>query len=191
MITNDMYDIEGANGIRMIAIGTNLGVWMGMEGDTTSMRHVLSLSDITQMAVLEHEHILVILAGMFGYVTCITLDAYCMSLDKTLYAYALQGLDPNATPPNQSTNNHRPSQKIAQHISYFHAGVCNNRTLVVAMKKRGMDSHFRAYEPVCGDLRSPQNLKYLTVKSGLFGSKQPPPWFHIYKVDVYRTTHMT
>lgn len=67
MITNDMYDIEGANGIRMIAIGTNLGVWMGMEGDTTSMRHVLSLSDITQMAVLEHEHILVILAGMFGY----------------------------------------------------------------------------------------------------------------------------
>lgn len=179
-----LYVVEGANGIRMIAIGTNLGVWMGMEGDTTSMRHVLSLSDITQMAVLEHEHILVILAGMFACHGIMVLVLIIVSLDKTLYAYALQGLDPNATPPNQSNNNNqRPSQKIAQHISYFHAGVCNNRTLVVAMKKRGMDSHFRAYEPVCGDLRSPQNLKYLTVKSGLFGSKQPPPWFHIYKVN--------
>ncbi|KAI9317115.1 hypothetical protein BX666DRAFT_1857732 [Dichotomocladium elegans] len=116
---------EGFNGIRMLAVGTNMGLWMGMEGDTTSMRQVLSLADIHQIAVLEAEHIL--------------------------------------------------------HISYFEAGFCNNRTLVIAMKKRGMDSHFRALEPTCGDLRDPKNAKFLTTKSGLFGAKSPPPWFHTYK----------
>lgn len=105
-----------------------------------------------------------------------------LSLDKTLYAYALQAMDrSNNNSNNQKQQTEYPFQKIAQHISYFHAGVCNNRTLVVAMKRRGMDSHFRAYEPVCGDLRDPKNAKFLTVKTGLFMSKQPPPWFRVYK----------
>ncbi|KAI8150181.1 hypothetical protein BJV82DRAFT_707923 [Fennellomyces sp. T-0311] len=157
---------EGANGIRMIAIGTNLGVYMGVEGDTSSTRQVLSLSDVQQIAVLENNHILVVLA------------------DKTLYAYALQGLDPTANGSggsNNKSNSNPPSQKIAQHITYFYAGICNGRTLVVAMKRRGMDSHFRAYEPVCGDLRHPKNAKFLAGRSGLFNIKQPPSWFHIYK----------
>ncbi|KAI7848144.1 CNH domain-containing protein [Circinella umbellata] len=154
---------EGANGIRMIAIGTNLGVYMGVEGDTSSTRQVLSLSDVHQIAVLEANHILVVLA------------------DKTLYAYALQGLDPTATSTTVNSKHGPPSQKIAQHISYFYAGVCNGRTLVVAMKKRGIDSHFRAFEPVCGDLQHPSNAKYLAIKSGLFSIKQPPAWFHVYK----------
>ena len=47
----------------MIAIGTNLGVYMGVEGDTSSTRQVLSLSDVHQIAVLEANHILVVLAG--------------------------------------------------------------------------------------------------------------------------------
>ncbi|KAI9270472.1 CNH domain-containing protein [Phascolomyces articulosus] len=154
---------EGANGIRMIAIGTNLGVYMGVEGDTSSTRQVLSLSDVHQIAVLEENHVLVVLA------------------DKTLYAYALQGLDPTASSTTTNSKNGPPSQKIAQHISYFYAGVCNGRTLVVAMKKRGIDSHFRAFEPVCGDLRHPNNSKFLATKSGLFSIKQPPSWFHVYK----------
>ena len=110
--------------------------------------------------------------------------SYCFSryIDKTLYAYALQGLDPTATSTTANNKHGPPSQKIAQHISYFYAGVCNGKTLVVAMKKRGIDSHFRAFEPVCGDLRHPSNAKYLATKSGLFSIKQPPSWFHVYKV---------
>lgn len=146
--------IEGAHGIRMIAIGTNMGVWTGVEGDTNSMKQVVAISDVQQIAVLQEHSILVVLA------------------DRTLYAYALHAL--------VGSNKPCPSQKIAQHISYFHAGVCNNRMLVIAMKKRGMDSHFRAFEPVCGDLRDAANAKYLTTKTGLF-SKQPPPWFKLYK----------
>jgi hypothetical protein len=71
----------------------------------------------------------------------------------------------------------KPHQKIATHITFFYAGVCNNRTLVIAMKKRGVDSHFKAMEPVCGDLRNPKNAKFFT-KTGLFNKM--PSWFKNY-----------
>ncbi|KAL0094792.1 CNH domain-containing protein [Phycomyces blakesleeanus] len=147
----------GATGFQMIAVGTVSGIWMGMEGDTNDMQQVLSLQDVCQIAVLEEEHILMVLA------------------DKTLIAYSLGALDPKS--PHKT--NEKPNQKVAQHISYFNAGVCNNRTLVIAMKKRGTDSHFKAFEPTCGDLRNPSNAKYLTTKTGFFS--KAPSWFKIYK----------
>ncbi|KAI8070978.1 hypothetical protein BC940DRAFT_325456 [Gongronella butleri] len=148
---------EGTKGIRMIAVGTVAGVWMGIEGDTNSIRQVLAIEDVTQMAVLPAPHILVVLA------------------DKTLYAYALEALDPTA----RKTSNDKPFQRIAQSISYFNAGVCNGRPLVIAMKKRGLDSHFKAFEPVCGDLRDPANSRFLTTKTGLFGKTHA--WFRVHK----------
>ncbi|KAI8377728.1 CNH domain-containing protein [Radiomyces spectabilis] len=144
-------------GIRMIAIGTLAGIWMGIEGDTNSIHQVLSLQDVQQLAVLEEHRILIILA------------------DKSLYAYALDPLDPTLS----KKTDERPSQKIAQHVSYFNAGICNNRTLVIAMKKRGMDSHFKAFEPICGDLRDPKNAKFMTSKSSFF--HKAPSWFKVYK----------
>ncbi|KAG2192246.1 hypothetical protein INT47_010047 [Mucor saturninus] len=148
----------GATGIRMIAIGTQQGIWMGIEGDTNTISLVLGISDVQQIAVLEDEHIFLILA------------------DKTLYAYALDALaSKDAKDARKSTD--RPHQKIAQHISFFHAGVCNKRTIVIAMKKRGVDSHFKVLEPICGDLRNPKSSKFFT-KSGLFG--KIPSWFKSY-----------
>jgi hypothetical protein len=97
------------------------------------------------------------------------------SIDKTLYAYALDALDPTSA----KLSNDKPNQKVAQHISYFNAGTCHGRPLVIAMKKRGLDSHFKAYEPVCGDLRDPANSKFLAVKTGLFS--KTPSWFKVYK----------
>ncbi|KAI8342611.1 CNH domain-containing protein [Chlamydoabsidia padenii] len=148
---------EGSNGIRMIAVGTVAGIWMGIEGDTNSIRQVLALPNVTQMAVIPEPHILMILA------------------DKTLYAYALEALDPTCT----TQSNDKPHQKIAQHISYFNAGTLHGRFLVIAKKQRGLDSHFKAYEPVCGDLRDPANHKYLAAKTGLFS--KTPSWFKVYK----------
>ncbi|ORZ06022.1 CNH domain-domain-containing protein [Absidia repens] len=148
---------EGSNGIRMIAVGTVAGVWMGIEGDTNSIRQVLALPDVTQMAVITEPHILMILA------------------DKTLYAYALEALDPTS----MKKSNDKPNQKVAQSISYFNAGTCQGRPLVIAMKKRGLDSHFKAYEPVCGDLRDPASSKFLVMKTGLFS--KTPSWFKVYK----------
>lgn len=71
----------------------------------------------------------------------------------------------------------KPHQKIAQHISFFHSGVCNGRTIVIAMKKRGVDSNFKVLEPICGDLRDPKNSKFFS-KSGIFSKM--PSWFKSY-----------
>ncbi|RCH97324.1 hypothetical protein CU098_001366, partial [Rhizopus stolonifer] len=144
----------GATGIRMIAVGTQQGIWMGIEGDTNTIKHVLTISDVQQIAVLEDHHIFLILA------------------DKTLYAYALDALVPKDASRKNASD--KPHQKIAQHITFFHSGVCNGRTIVIAMKKRGVDSHFKVLEPVCGSLRDPKNSKFFN-KSGLFGKL--PSWF--------------
>lgn len=53
----------GARGIRMVAIGTELGIWMGIEGDTNNLRKVLSIDEVTQIGVLEEHHIFLVLAG--------------------------------------------------------------------------------------------------------------------------------
>jgi hypothetical protein len=58
-----IVDLVGATGIRMIAVGTQLGIWMGIEGDTNTISHVLSISDVQQIAVLEEHRIFLILAG--------------------------------------------------------------------------------------------------------------------------------
>ncbi|CAO3688875.1 unnamed protein product [Rhizopus microsporus] len=62
--------------IRMIAVGTQQGIWMGIEGDTNTIKLVLSISDVTQIAVLEDHHILLILAGKYAriYYTTYTDD---------------------------------------------------------------------------------------------------------------------
>ncbi|GAA5808893.1 hypothetical protein MFLAVUS_002292 [Mucor flavus] len=146
----------GATGIRMIAVGTQHGIWMGIEGDTNTISHVLSISDVQQIAVLEDHHVFLVLS------------------DKTLYAYALDALVPT---DSRKLPVDKPHQKVAQHISFFHSGVCNGRTIVIAMKKRGVDSNFKVLEPICGDLRNPKNSKFFH-KSGLFNKM--PSWFKSY-----------
>ncbi|KAI8985074.1 CNH domain-containing protein [Pilobolus umbonatus] len=143
----------GTTGIRMLAVGTQQGVWMGIEGDTNTISPVLTISEVNQIAVLEDHHILLVLS------------------DKTLYAYALDSLLSKDSRAATAEKNH---QKVVQHVSYFHAGICNNRTLVIAMKKSGVNSTFKVFEPVCGDLRDAKSSKFFT-KSGLFG--RMPSWF--------------
>ncbi|KAI8973328.1 CNH domain-containing protein [Mycotypha africana] len=165
----------GPTGIRMIAIGTHQGIWIGIEGDTQTIRLAVALSDVQQIAVLEYHSIFLVLA------------------DRTLYAYALDSLLPHSQQQQQQqqqrqlqrNNNskspfdNKPYQKVAQHISFFHSGLCQGRTLVIAMKKRGVDSHFKVLEPICGNLRDPRtSSKFLQAKSSLlFSSKKMPDWF--------------
>lgn len=56
---------------------------------------------------------------------------------------------------------------------------------MVTMKRKGPDSHFKAYEPICGDLDESRNARYLVTKKSSFMSKPPPAWFKIYKVSTY------
>ncbi|KAI9288028.1 CNH domain-containing protein [Umbelopsis sp. AD052] len=147
----------GPQGRRMVAIGTSKGIWIGTEGNAGDYRHVLSLQNVTQLAFLEEQGILIVLA------------------DKQLLAYAIDSIC--GSPSFKS--NERTCQKLGQHVAYFSYGTCNGRTLVVFMKKKGMDSQFKAIEPICGDLRDPKNTKFKTGRTG-FLSKNPE-WFKTYK----------
>ncbi|CDS05257.1 hypothetical protein LRAMOSA07786 [Lichtheimia ramosa] len=153
----------GAQGQRMVAIGTEQGVWMGTEG-SSSLTKVLNTASITQLAVLQDYHILLVLA------------------DKVLMAYPLDALDPTSTTPSLKSRQKLPSFQLAKSVSFFEAGVCDRRVIVVVKKKKGVDSVFTALEPVCGDLRDSRNAKYLNTKSGLLS--RAPSWFKSYR-DFY------
>ncbi|KAI9023020.1 CNH domain-containing protein [Phycomyces nitens] len=144
------------NGKRMVAIGTQNGVWIGASG-SSSFQKVLSALDVTQIDVLEEHRILLVLS------------------EKVVYGYQLDTLDGH----NQKKPVERVPQRISQHVSYFSTGVIKGKTLLVVMKRKGMDSQFKAFEPVCGDLRDPKNAKFLTTKTSFLS--KPPAWFKLYK----------
>lgn len=94
-----------------------------------------------------------------------------------LTAYPLAQLDPYVKQDSKRKAN--AIRVLSSNASYFNTGTCNGRTLIITMKRKGSDSHFKAHEPTCGDLRDPKNSKLLATKTS-FMSK-PPAWFKIYK----------
>lgn len=164
----------------MVAVGTSKGVWIGTEGNAGDYRHVLSLQNVTQLAFLEEQGILVVLAGKTIIMTgshVVFIANRIGHLDKQLLGYAIDSIC--GSPSFKS--NERTCQKLGQHVAYFSCGTCYGKTLVVFMKKKGMDSQFKAIEPICGDLRDPKNTKFKTGRSG-FLSKNPE-WFKTYKAS--------
>ncbi|GAB5593532.1 RHO1 GDP-GTP exchange protein 2 [Umbelopsis nana] len=151
----------GGDGYKRVAVGTDAGVWFGLEGDTNTFRRVLSSQSVTQLAVLEENNILLVLA------------------EKSLTAYPVHHL----TSPVNSKAPDRLAQSIAQHVAYFQTGVCNGKNLVVYMKRKNTNSVFTALEPSCGDLRDPKNAKMLSSRPG-FLNRGGSTWFKHYK-DFY------
>ncbi|KAI9321749.1 hypothetical protein BX666DRAFT_1850207 [Dichotomocladium elegans] len=149
----------GARKLPMVVIATEVGIWMGTDGEPMSIRKVMSVNGVTQISVMEDIHMLLVLA------------------DKTLTAYPIDELDPTS----HRRSPQRPSFNIASSVSFFRSGVIDNQSFVVAtMRKKSLDTVFKSFIPVCGDLRDPKNSKFLTKKSG-FLSKAPPAWFQPYK----------
>ncbi|CAO3590148.1 unnamed protein product [Absidia cylindrospora] len=140
---------------RMVVASTSQGLWMGSIDGSIPFQQVMVLANITQIDIMQENHLLLILA------------------DKTLTAYALELLDPSTTKKGYA------AQKVSQHVQFFSCGKTMGRSLLVTMKRKGMDSHFKTYEPYCGDLRDPKNSKFLNNKAGFLGKAQP--WFRLYK----------
>ncbi|OZJ04399.1 hypothetical protein BZG36_02414 [Bifiguratus adelaidae] len=111
-----------SDGRRLLAAATNTGVWVGSETPGSVWKLELSLLHVTQLAVMEEQHLFLVLA------------------DKVLWAYSLECL--------YNSTMMRSGQKIATHVNYFTAGVCSGRTLLVTMRRKGADSFFRALEPI-------------------------------------------
>ncbi|CCM02646.1 uncharacterized protein FIBRA_04750 [Fibroporia radiculosa] len=149
------------DGRGLVAIGCAEGVWIGFRHDSKSMRRVLHLKMVTQCAMLEDFGIFLVLA------------------DKSLYAYHIEALVPSSP---QHLNTSQTPQKLSgnKDVHFFSVGSLNGRTLVIYMKKKGLDSVFRVLEPVVGKIneraRAPQSLG-----SRLGLRSQRSEWFRVYR----------
>ncbi|KAH9951090.1 Dbl-like domain-containing protein [Amylocystis lapponica] len=150
-----------ADGRGLVAIGCAEGVWIGFRHDSRSMRRVLHLKMVTQCAMLEDFGIFLVLA------------------DKSLFAYHIEALVPSSP---QSAHTSQTPQKLSgnKDVHFFSVGSLNGRTLVIYMKKKGLDSVFRVLEPVVGKINE------RTEAPRSFGSRlglrsQRSEWFRVYR----------
>ncbi|KAI9488223.1 CNH domain-containing protein [Zychaea mexicana] len=150
---------QSVNGEQKIVIGTDVGVYIKSLQQASDIRRVLPSDNVTQVAMMERQHILLVLA------------------DKVLKAYSIDALDS----PNSTRAPDRTGHEVAQNVNFFQVGYCNGKDLVVYKKKKSTSSVFVAVEPIC-DLRHPKSEKLLTQRTGLFSSRgSSHSWFKTYK----------
>ncbi|CAG8554215.1 4215_t:CDS:10 [Ambispora gerdemannii] len=146
----------------MVAIGTDDGVWMGFGGETKTFRHVLRLNNVMQMAVLEEYSVFIVLA------------------DKLLLAYSLEVMIPSSNnPPAAGAQASKHPQRLSNNtnVLYFNVGTIKEKTFVVYMKKRGLESHFKVLEPVIAANGNERSRGFGTRRFGLVKND----WFKEYK----------
>ncbi|KAL4266658.1 hypothetical protein AB1N83_002482 [Pleurotus pulmonarius] len=150
-----------ADGRGLVAIGCAEGVWIGFRHDSRSLRRVLHLKQVTQCAMLEEFGIFLVLA------------------DKSLFAYHIEALVPSSP---QSTHASQTPQKLngTKDVHFFSVGQLRERTLVIYMKKKGLDSVFRVLEPVVDKIN--ERAKAPGGLSGFLGLRPAKSeWFRIYR----------
>ncbi|OSX64043.1 hypothetical protein POSPLADRAFT_1179647 [Postia placenta MAD-698-R-SB12] len=150
-----------ADGRGLVAIGCAEGVWIGFRHDSSSMRRVLHLKMVTQCAMLEDFGIFLVLA------------------DKSLFAYHIEALVPSSP---QSAHTSQTPQKLSgnKDVHFFSVGTLNGRTLVIYMKKKGLDSVFRVLEPVIGKINERAEAPR-TFSSRIMLRSQRSEWFRVYR----------
>ncbi|KAI9253531.1 CNH domain-containing protein [Phascolomyces articulosus] len=147
-----------ANGEQKIVIGTDVGVYIKSLSQSNDLRRVLPSDNVTQVLMMERQHILLVLA------------------DKVLKAYSIDALDT----PKAGRAPDRSGHEVAQNVNFFQVGYCNGKDLVVYKKKKSTSSVFVAMEPIC-DLRDPRSERLLTQRTGLFSSRgSNHSWFKTY-----------
>ncbi|KAL1707909.1 CNH domain-containing protein [Schizophyllum commune] len=149
-----------SDGRGLVAIGCAEGVWIGFRHDPNSMRRVLHLKMVTQCAMLEEFGIFLVLA------------------DKSLFAYHIEALVPST---HSTPMTSQAPQKLngAGAVQFFCVGKQQGRTLVIYMKKKGLESIFRVLEPVADKIgertRAATGLGHRLFKSA------KSEWFRVYK----------
>ncbi|KAG9017026.1 hypothetical protein FRB90_002035, partial [Tulasnella sp. 427] len=144
-----------ADGRGLVAVGCAEGVWIGLRSDKNSLRRVLHLKMVTQCAMLEDFGIFLVLA------------------DKA------KALVPSPNSPHAGGS--RTPQKLngTKDVQFFSVGTLNGRTLIIYMKKKGMDSVFRVLEPVIGKITEKTKAP-ATFGRNLFGGSRSE-WFRVYR----------
>ncbi|ODO05898.1 hypothetical protein I350_04959 [Cryptococcus amylolentus CBS 6273] len=123
------------DGRRLTAVGCQDGVWIGLRGDARSLRKVLHVKAVTNIAVLEDFHVFLVLS------------------DKAVVAYQLEALVPSAgQKPVKSTTERisGPKEEISAFVVGKMADESTNTTrmLVVMMKIEATQTVFKVMEPV-------------------------------------------
>ncbi|CCO29888.1 Rho1 guanine nucleotide exchange factor 1 [Rhizoctonia solani AG-1 IB] len=152
-----------ADGRGLVAIGCAEGVWIGLRHDPKSIRRVLHLKAVTQCAMLEDFGIFLVLA------------------DKAFFAYHIEALVPTAGTAQMNSAQNRTPQRLSgnKDVQFFSVGQLAGRTLVVYMKKKGMESVFRVLEPIIHKINEPTRAGGAFSRFG-FG-QQRSEWFRIYR----------
>ncbi|KAF9934943.1 RHO1 GDP-GTP exchange protein 2 [Mortierella alpina] len=143
------------DGKRRVVIGTEDGVYVGMEDDPSSFR--LAIKDVSaiQVSVLEEYHLLMVLSG------------------KVLKAYDIRCLEPDADKVFQN------GQQLGKSVQYYTAGVCAGKTLVITMRRKSAnESHFTAYEPIENAVLDSQHHKGFSLS---LSKSSKLEWFKMYR----------
>ncbi|KAL0567525.1 Rho guanine nucleotide exchange factor [Marasmius crinis-equi] len=146
------------DGRSLVIIGCAEGVWIGFRHDPKSTRRVLRLVNVTQCAMLEEFGILIVLA------------------DKALFAYQIEALVPIFVAETSLVPQHLSSNK---NVCFFSVGQFDGRTLVVYMKKKGLDSAFRVLEPVREKIH--ERAKQPTGLGSRILRQNRSEWFRLYR----------
>ncbi|CAG8443691.1 6434_t:CDS:10 [Acaulospora morrowiae] len=147
----------------MVAIGTEEGVWMGFGGEMHTFRKVLAIGNVMQMAVIENYGIFVVL------------------VDRVLWAYSLDALIPSS---NSSSHGSAVRQRLCNsnsNVQYFNVGTIKDKTLLIFMRKKGIESLFKVLEPVQNVGANSEKVKSSSSRrlGGLMSSRHD--WFKEYK----------
>ncbi|KAF9109928.1 RHO1 GDP-GTP exchange protein 2 [Mortierella sp. AM989] len=142
------------DGKRRVVIGTEEGVYVGMEDDPYSFRLAVREQQVSQVSVLESYHILLVLTG------------------KVLKAFHLSCLDHNSEKSLQI------GHQLGKSVQYFTAGICAGRTLVITMKRKNAgESHFSALEPIENAVLGGHHRGGFSLP---FGKSNKSEWFKPY-----------
>ncbi|KAF9947103.1 RHO1 GDP-GTP exchange protein 2 [Mortierella alpina] len=143
------------DGKRRVVIGTEDGVYVGMEDDPSSFRVAIKDVSAIQVSVFEEYHLVMVLSG------------------KVLKAYDIRCLEPDADKVFQN------GQQLGKNVQYYTAGVCAGKTLVITMRRKSAnESHFTAYEPIENAVLDSQHNKGFSLSLSK-SSKQE--WFKMYR----------
>ncbi|KAG0250360.1 RHO1 GDP-GTP exchange protein 2 [Mortierella polycephala] len=151
-ITCSTQYLNVLDGKRRVVIGTEDGVYVGIDNDPSSFRLAMKDISVNQISVLEAYNLLLILTG------------------KVLRAFNIACLD------QDSEKLFHAVQVLGKSVAYFTAGDCAGKTLVIAMRRKSAnENHFSAYEPL-------DNVASGTQQSrGFFGKSQKAVWFKQYR----------
>jgi hypothetical protein len=99
---------------------------------------------------------------------------------QSLFAYHIEALVPSSM---QSAHMSQTPQKLsgAKDVHFFSVGSLGGRTLVIYMKRKGMDSVFRVLEPVVGQINE-RARQPASLGARLGFRPQRSDWFRTFRV---------